>query len=67
MLGKTDEEFVREWAAENGWIVEAGFCDERPPGYVLLHNFKKTWVNRGETVELAFSRMASVLRGEDPY
>jgi hypothetical protein len=60
----TDEDFVRQWAAENGCRVESGWCDQRVPGFVLLDNSIKTSVARGETIELAFSRMASMLKGE---
>lgn len=64
----TSEQFVRQWAAENGFRVESGWSDGRgPPAYVLIDDGKRTCVYRGETMELAFSRMESVLNGQDPF
>ena len=38
-----------------------------PPAFVLIDDRRLTCIYRGETMELAFSRMESVLKGEDPF
>lgn len=64
----TSEQFVRQWSAENGFFVESGWCEGLgPPAFVLIQDGKRTCIYRGETLELAFSRMESVLKGEDPF
>jgi hypothetical protein len=64
----TSEEFVRRWAAENGFAVTSGWSNEiGPPAFALIADEKHTCIYRGETLELAFSRMESVLNGQDPF
>jgi hypothetical protein len=64
----TSEDFVRQWAEENGFTVTSGWTDGMgPPAFVLIDDHKHTCIYRGETMELAFSRMESTLKGEDPY
>lgn len=68
MHALTSEEFVRQWAAEHEFAVTSGWSDGLgPPAFVLIDDGKRTCIYRGETIELAFSRMESVLKGEDPF
>ena len=65
----TDEDFVKQWASDNGFHVESGWesCQNPHQGYVVIDNSIKTCTTHGETIELAFSRMASIIKGEDPF
>lgn len=68
MSVQTSEDFVRQWSAENGFTVTAGWTNELgPPAFVLIEDSTITCIYRGETLELAFSRMESVLKGENPF